>query len=595
VTAGAVDVGTRATRRLRLALGADTLALAGLATLVAALAVATWGTWGDLDSDTGYDVVAGGLVAQGDLPYVDFVYYYGPLAPLLAGLVTWLGGAGVTSVAALGLLLTAGIVGATYALARTFVAPLGAFLAAALTTAVAFIPNNYSYVLPHTTAATLGTLLLLCVLLALRQLARKEGPRSAVAVGALLGLLTLTKPEPALAGMAAVAAWLLAERWAGRGVGRTTAWIAGVAVAVPALVYGAFLLTVSPHRLFLENLYPADTISAGGDVLLRARMPLTLESVVELGGRAAIYAVGLGILVGLAKLAERPGLGRGVAAGLVLTAGLAACAAAVLNPEALRHGLQFVYGWIPFGAVAGAVWLLVRARRRRLGERDDLRLAAVVALAAVGATAYHGFYLHAHFPQMAVYYAPLVAVFLAELHLRVLGRSRPAALLGTAWLVFLVAAGVGLTLKDARAESVVVHGAEGSLAETPAQAHMYATALAAIQRDTAPGERVLVLPLLTGLEALSGRTPALPEVSVLPGVLEREGGEQEAIAYLEAHPVRLVVTDDRAWPAYGRGAFGQDFGLALAAWIEDTYERVATVSAGTTEPRTLTIWRRTEP
>jgi hypothetical protein len=593
MTAGAVDVGTRATRRLRLALGADTLALVGLAAVYAGLAAATWGTWGDLDSDTGYDVVAGSLVAQGQLPYADFVYYYGPLAPLLAGLVTWLGGAGVTAVVALGLLVTAGIVAATYALARTFVGPLGGFLAAALTTAVAFIPNNYSYVLPHTMAATLGTLLLLCLLLALARLARRDTTGWTVAAGLLLGLLTLTKPEPTLAGVAAVAAWLLARRWAGRSVGRTTATLAGAALAVPVLVYGAFLLSVSPHTLFLENLFPADTISGGGDVLLRARMPLTLESFVELGGRAVVYAAGLGLILALAKLAERPGLGRGVAAGLVLTGGLAACAAALVNPEALRHGLQFVYGWVPFGAAAGAVWLLVRARRRSLGERDDLRLAAAVALAAVAATAYNGFYLHAHFPQMAVYYAPLVAVFLAELHLRTLGRSRPAALLGIAWLAFLVAAGTGLTLKDARAESVTVHGPEGSLAETPAEAHMYATALAAIERETAPGDRILVLPLLTGLEALSGREPGLPEISVLPGVLERENGERDALAYLQAHPVDLVVTDDRAWPAYGRGAFGESFGLALATWIEETYERVATVSAGTAEPRTLTIWRRT--
>ena len=49
---------------------------------------------------------------------------------------------------------------------------------------------------------------------------------------------------------------------------------------------------------------------------------------------------------------------------------------------------------------------------------------------------------------------------------------------------------------------------------------------------------------------------------MLPGVLERPGGEQDAIAYLESNPVRLVVTDDRDWPAYGRGAFGEGFGLA---------------------------------
>ena len=94
---------------------------------------------------------------------------------------------------------------------------------------------------------------------------------------------------------------------------------------------------------------------------------------------------------------------------------------------------------------------------------------------------------------MAVYYAPLIAIFLAELHLRLLGRPRPVALLGAAWLT-LVAAGVGLTLKDARAESVTVSGVEGLLAETPTEAHLYGTALGVIERETAPGERILVLP-----------------------------------------------------------------------------------------------------
>jgi hypothetical protein len=593
MTVHAVPQRAKASQRLRIALGADAVAVAGLAVLGVLLAAVAWGTWGDLDSDTGYDVVAGALVADGRLPYVDFVYYYGPLAPLLAGLVSAIAGPGVGAIVALGLAFTAAIVAATYALARTFVGPLGAFLAAALTTAVAFAPNNYSYVLPHTISATLGTLFLLTLLLCLRRLGARETLPWAAAAGTALGLLALTKPEPALAGAAATAAWLVARAWSGRRVRRDAIVLAGVGLAIPALVYGAFLTAVSPHRLVLENLVPLDTLSAGGDVLVRARMPLTAGSFVELGGRALLYALGVAVLLGVARLADRPGRPRRVAVGLVVLGGLLAVAAAIVNPEALRHGLQFVYGWVPLGAAVAAVVLLVRARRAPASEVGDLRVAAAVALAVVAATAYNGFFLHAPFPQMAVYYAPLIAVFLVHLHLKTLARTRAAALLGALWLAFLVAAGVGLTLKDAGAESVVVRGEEGSLAETPAEATLYAGALAQIERETVPGERILVLPLLTGLEALSGRTPALPELSVLPGVLDRPGGERDAIAYLDAHPVRLVVTDDRTWPAYGRGAFGQDFGRELAAWITRNYERVAAVSAGTARPRTLTVWRRT--
>src|SRR4051794_23414723 len=137
---------------------ADAIALSLLAAGFVALAALTWHTWGDLDSDTGYDVQAGLRVAHGDLPYRDFTYYYGPLAPLLAGLAMRVGGGGIAPLAVMGFMITLLIIGATFAVARIFVSAMGAFLAAAITTAVAFIPNNYGYVLPHTNAATLGTL-----------------------------------------------------------------------------------------------------------------------------------------------------------------------------------------------------------------------------------------------------------------------------------------------------------------------------------------------------------------------------------------------------------------------------------------------------
>jgi len=74
--------------------------------------------------------------------------------------------------------------------------------------AVAFIPDDYSYVLPHTGAATLGSLLLLALLLGVFRHARDASLASAVLLGSLVGLLALTKPEPAAAGVVAVTALL---------------------------------------------------------------------------------------------------------------------------------------------------------------------------------------------------------------------------------------------------------------------------------------------------------------------------------------------------------------------------------------------------
>ncbi len=575
----------------------DLLAVAGLSVLATVMLVAVWGTWGDLDSDTGFDPEAGRRVADGDLPYRDFVYFYGPLAPALVGLLTLIGGSGFAPAVGLGLFLTTAIVVATYVLARAFVGALGAFLAAAITLGVALIPDNYSFVLPHTNAATLGMLFVLCLLLALWRFGGAERTIWLIVAGTCLGLTLLTKPEPAAAAVAAVLVWLYAMRGRGWSWRREGVALLAPALVVPVVVYGLFLTAVSPHRLFLENLYPVDVLRAGGDTLIRARLPLTLTSFAELAATLLLYAAGAAVLVLAARGLARPGWTR-----LVLLAGTALCvllaaAAAVINPEALRHGLEFAYGWVPAGAALAVVYLVWRARRTP-GADDGfpLDLAAAAALLALAATSYGGFFPHAPHPQMAVYAMPLAAIFIARLHLKELAPTRPAFVLGALWVGFLAAASAGLTLKDAGNESATVRGAAGALAETPVEAGLYRSAIDWIESETERGDPIFVAPLLTGLYTLTDRHSPLPEITMLPGALPDVADEQRAIERLEAVGVRLVITDRRPWPGYGQGAFGETFDRELAAWLRAGFERVATLSVdGASDrngpsTRTLDVW-----
>ena len=73
------------TRSRALAVHPDLLAGGAAALFALVLLVATWGTWGNLNQDTGYDAVAGARLADGELPYVDYLYYYGPLGPAARG------------------------------------------------------------------------------------------------------------------------------------------------------------------------------------------------------------------------------------------------------------------------------------------------------------------------------------------------------------------------------------------------------------------------------------------------------------------------------------------------------------------------------
>ena len=556
--------------RLRTATASlDTVALCTLGVLGIVLAAVTWNTWGDPGRDTGYDLVAASRVAHGDLPYIDFTYYYGPLAPFILGLAARLGGDGLAPAVAVGLLTVAVIIGLTYMLARTFVAPFGAFLAALLTLTLALAPTNFSYVLPHTSAMTFGMAALLGMLTALAR-------RRFLVAGLSLGLVALTKPELEVAAVAALLAWC----WSKRPSRSDVLALAAAGIAVPALVYGAFLTQISAHAVVFDNLYPSAVLRAGGDKLLRLHAPLTVSSLVHHAERVVLYAIGAALLLVLARVAtsaKRPFVIALIACSATAVAGLFA------DLEATRTGLQLVYGWIPGGAAVAAVVLAIRFRHAADG------LALTVALAVAGGTTYAAFYLLAPRAQTAVYFTPLIAVFLASLHLRALPRSRTEVAFGAAWLAVLVVVGIALTVKDARTETIAISGPGGTIMAPSGDATAYRGAIASVDALTRPGEAVLFAPQLSLLYAISDRRDPLRQISLLPGALADVPAEQQAISRLDAAHVRVVVTDTHAFTEYGNGSFGTSFDRQLAAWVARHFTRSGVFPG---RAHTLVVWGR---
>jgi hypothetical protein len=582
VTATAGTAPRRTT--VALAARADVIALAGVATLAALLAVLTWGTWGGLGGDTGYDFVAATRTAHGELPYVDYTYYYGPLAPALLGLAAWIGGASVGTFVAIGLAVAFATTGATYALARRYAGPLGAALAAAIVLPVALGPGQTGFVLPHSSDATFGSLAIVVLLLLL---VRHHGrPALLAAAGTTAGLATLTKPEFALAAFVACVAWLLVRR----ARPRDWALLLAPAAAVPATVYGFFLTRISLHELLYANLNPRDFLDAAGNVVLRARTPWTPGSVASLGTKLVLYALGAATLLAAARLLARGGAARRAMLAVLATAGVTAAAESILNPEALRHALQYAYGWIPAGALVAFVLVL-----RRRGDVWSA-VPALAALAALAGTTYATFFPYAWKAQMATYAIPLAAPLLARLHLVELARSRQAALLGAAWLAFLAAAGIGLTLRDARTESGSVHGPGGTLKTQPALAAAYQQVADAIAVRTRPGEPVLLAPQMSWLYTLAERADPVREISLLPGMLAGNGRERAAIARLDAAHVRLAVVDRQSYPDFDHTFFGGSFDRRLDTWIRARFTRIARfTTGGDTESPRLEIWLRRNP
>jgi hypothetical protein len=99
-------------------------------------------------------------------------------------------------------------------------------------------------------------------------------------------------------------------------------------------------------------------------------------------------------------------------------------------------------------------------------------------------------------------------------------------------------------------------------------------AIAFINRETAPGQPVAVMPEGTSLNFFTERPNPLREEITTPGFLDLVG-ERRAIERLSASDTRLVLITNRATPEFGPAVFGRDYCQTLMRWIEENFEQCA--------------------
>ncbi len=578
----------------------DAVAVAVLAAVTVVLAGLTWATWGDLRLDTGYDLVAGGRTADGALPYVDYMYSYGPLGPFVLGGAFALASPTFGVATAIGLVLAAAIVGLTYAVARVVAPPAGATAAAFLAATVAFSNSDISFALPHTLSASLGYALALSAVLLLSR-AGAPGRRRGVllAAGALLGLVALTRPDVTLACFGAAAVWLAVRAWQAAAADRRAALLdaavlAGPALAIPLAVYGAFAADIGVtglvHRNLLADGLMRETVGPVYDKLA----PFTAASFAGLAGHLALAAAGIGALVLAAVAVRRGGAVRTAALVAIGIAALAALALVVERPDTVRHYLQYAYAWIPAGAALCAVGIVAAVRRGRLAWDAETQTALLASIVVLGLSAgsYAEFwpYPNPGFPQDTGYALPFVGILLAWLLCRAVPQGDGVRrALGIGALAGLGLLSAGLVVHDARQETLEVRGAGGTMTALGGDT-AYPAALARIEGSTRPGEPILLAPQLTALYVLSGRENPLRQISLLPGALDGTRDEAAAIGRLDR--VRLAIVDRTPLTRYRTGAFGTAYDRRIGAWLRRDFTRAETLRGSGPGTPTLDVWRR---
>ena len=584
----------------------DAHVVGALAFLFAAMVALTWRKWGVPEIDAGAELTTADRIARGAVAYRDVRYFYGPLGVYSLAGAFKVFGTSFTTAFAFGLVQAAAIVGVFYALARHWLRPLTAGLAAAVLLAIGFSGTAFDFVLPHTNSATVGILCLLAMLLALTR-------ERIVLAGVAAGLVALTRPEYAGVAAAVFAAYVVGSwREGGRGQAVGVAWrMALPGLAIPIVILGWFAAKAGTSNLITENLWPVDFIRTAGFKTQSDWMPVSAAGAFGLLARAAVYGGLLGtLLLSAAGWQRRRGVARLRAAWplatalLVLGLGDGALRAAGLF-DAQRHAIETECGHLVIGmsalpalGFAAFAWAAVRFARRQgspLGGSWAIDLALIVAAAALGLRAYNAFTAEGSY---APYYAAPLVLLLGILHERIADRL-PAARVAALGVLGLVAAGlaayalVGLYADKGAA----VHTPRGTFVTTAASAPALTKAVAAVDAQTRPGQSILAGPADGGLYFMTDRRPALHEVMLLPGLLDSRADQVAAIARLRAARASVAVLGARDFSAWNWRTFGTDYNDLLGAAVRRATVASQTVgdlgapAAGTNPSKGFTVAR----
>jgi hypothetical protein len=589
----------------------DRSVIAVLAACFVAFVAVTWRKWGMPEIDAGAELTTADLIKHGALVYRDVRYYYGPLGLYSLALSFKLFGTSFTTAYAFGLVQTAAILAAFYALARHWLTPLVAGLSTAVLMPIGFSGTAINFILPHTNSGTFGILTLLLMLLALTR-------ERLVLAGAAAGLVALTRPEFAAVAAGALAAFVVARwRFEGRGPALSAAWrIALPGIAIPLVVFGWFAARAGLSDVLTENLWPVKFIRVGAKTE-QNWMPFTLSSVFGVLARGAIYAGLLAALVvSVERWSERKAVRRilglwplaltvlvfGAFDGLLRASGLLSTQRKAIELEI--HHLTLGMSWLPALGFAVAALAVVRLWRRGdspLAGDSPLTgswpadLALIVAGAGLGLRAYNAFTTEGSY---APYYAAPLVLLLGILHARV-AATRPRARVAVTGALGLVAVGLatysigGLYIHD----TTSVHTPRGTFVTTATAAAALEGTVRKIDALTQPGQRILAAPVDGGLYFMSDRRPALRELSILPGLISDRVEEVGAIARLRRDHVTLAVVGARDFSSWGTPTFGVNYNPLLGAYLRQSALSTETVGSlknpvgGTNPSNGFTIFR----
>jgi 4-amino-4-deoxy-L-arabinose transferase-like glycosyltransferase len=557
--------------------------------LFVVMLAASWQRWTQPLLDHGREMNLPARILTGERLYADVQFLYGPFAPHFNATLYRVFGVHLSVLKTSGAVCAILILLMIYWLARRLMSEWESALAAGLVLVICALKSTANYIQPYAYAALYGLVFALGSLVATVSYQKTRRSMTLVFAGLLAGFSLISKPEIALAGLAAAFTALIVESLSDRQLLWREAAIFALPVAIIAgAVYG-FILSQVPPQVLLEDNHvlftrmPPQLVWFNRHVSGLAQWPRSLWFSLAGIGVFALWA-GLCALAGAIVSSRREPAWRDV-----IKIGLVVAVIGAAWREAAIKFFNVPSDVTPFASGVFALTVLIGAigrRLRRAGKAGaaslrDHRVLLVIAVfslvlilrAVLNVTA-TGPYTPFFIPTLIIVYLYLLfrvapAFFSKPVSIR--ANIRRAAMLMIALLI------VGMAVNSAkrfrRLNTFTVSSPRGSFVTVPEIGAPLLRAIRYVEERTKPDDYVLALPVATTINFLAARRYPLREEIVHPGFLTGEK-EADAIERIKARNAPLILIANLDTSEFRDRAFGVDYNQRLMRWITENY-RVA--------------------
>jgi hypothetical protein len=592
---------------------------------------ASWQRWTQPLIDHGREMNLPTRILAGERIYNDVQVLYGPFAPHFNALLYQIFGIHLSVLKAAGAVCAILILLMIYRLARALMSEWESFLVAGLTLVACALKSTANYIQPYAYAALYGLVFALGSLVAtvsyvkrrsesrlqaesLRNLPSEGRTPNLVLAGSLAGLSLISKPEIALAALAAGFTALIVESLTERKpLWRGAALFSAPVVIIAAVTYSA-ILSRAPLRVLLEDNHvlftamPPQLVYFNRHVSGLAQWPSSLLFCLAGAGTFALWVGMCGVIGAIAsrKQAEWRGV---LKVGLILI-----CAGALWREAAIRlfgassNVTPFASAVFILPTLIGMIirdcwrevkrlgdWATERGRDGGKKEKiEDVAISPSPSHPVAQSLNIHILLVIAVFSFVAILrvilnvattgaYAPFYLPALTVVYPYLLFRVAPARLAKTdqirenmrrAAMLMIALMAVGMAVNSVIRfrwfNTFTVSSPRGSFITVPEIGEPLQAAIRYAEERTNPDDYLLAAPQATTINFFAARRYPLREEIIHPGFLTGEK-ELDAVERIKARKTPLILIVNMDTSEFRDRAFGVDYNQWLMRWISENY------------------------